>query len=390
MKRTRLILRICSCVCLAIVAMVVAVAVSYSEPKHRHTLTDAKTYFVYDDHIEYTRGCTDGCTVKFDTGAKFNDLFLMTTEQDKIVLEDDIVLNSEIYLKSYITLEDTLEFNINLDLNNHTISTDIADSENDSMFMFNANRGNVNLNVSNGKLLSETTSYIFRFKNTKRSGQNIKINLDNVECEVSGIEATPLFAHDCVNIEFNANNSKFISNTVSSNNGDYGVGAFINSDSEFNFDNCYFEGGDAVYVKDGVVNLKGCKLVNSGLAHHSAQGVETLFSAVGACLTVDSHSDGSSYTKFIVTIDGCEMESQSSVKMIYALQTANDAGVEVGLDPNSIVNVLSCKFNNDPNYEGVPSFEDSKDIIKYPNNEAPQNYGTETWICGNWSESINN
>ena len=69
--------------------------------------------------------------------------------------------------------------NINLNLNGHTISTDIDNIEYDSMFRINVNLGSINLNISNGKLISHDTSYIFRFKNNKNSGQNINVKISN-------------------------------------------------------------------------------------------------------------------------------------------------------------------------------------------------------------------
>ncbi|MBO5910178.1 MAG: hypothetical protein J6Q15_01575 [Clostridia bacterium] len=387
MKKKRLILIVCSCLCVVFAGVVMAIAISYTSPQHRHVLGKNKTYHICNDHIYYTRVCQDGCDVAFETKATLTDVFTSVTEEDDIILDEDVSLTEELFIKSFVgTGNDVkdLELNINLDLNNFTLSINVDETENDTMFMFNANRGKINFNISNGKISSQDTSYIFRFKNTTRSGDNIKLNIDNVECLVSGIKATPLFAHDCVNIEVNANNSKFISNTTTSNTGDYGVGVFINSDSQFNFTNCYFEGGDAVYVKDGTVNLTGCKLVNEGLVQHPTQGVETLFSAVGACLTADSHTTSKDITTFIITIKDCEMESRSSYKMIYVIETAYASGVQVGVDDKSIIDVQSCAFNNDPTWHAIPQYE----LVQYPNGEAPQNYGTQTWICGNIASEV--
>ena len=184
-------------------------------------------------------------------------------------------------------------------------------------------------------------------------------------------------------MEFNATDCRFISQTITTNSGDYGVGVFINSTSEFNFDNCYFEGGDAVYVKSGTVNLNGCKLVNSGLASNVAQNVKG-FSAVGACLTADSCATSKGISKFTITIVDCEMESTASFKMIYVIETAEDSGVALGVNNSSLIDVQSCVFNQNPTANTIPQYS----IVKYPNNESPKNNGSQIWACGSTSDDI--
>lgn len=380
MKKKRIILSICACVCIVLSGIVVAIAFSHTTPKHEHVLSESKTYHICDDHIYYTRMCQDGCEVTFETKATLNDVISTVSEDDNIVLDEDVKLTEELVIKSFAgqgnSVQD-LELNINLDLNNCTLSSDVADKQNNAMFMFNANRGEIAFNIKNGKITSKDLSYIFKFKNNKFVGDNIKINIEDVECTTVGVQSTPLFAHDCYNMEVNASNCKFISQNTNTYSGDYGVGAFINSDSKFNFDNCYFEGGDAVYVKSGTVNLTGCKLVNVGLVEHPSQSVDT-FSAVGSCLAVDSHATSSGFSKFAITIVGCSMESKSSFKMIYVIETASESGLTLGIDENSIVDVQSCTFNNNPTAQTIPQY----DIVKYPNNQAPSNNGTQVWVCG--------
>ena len=370
--------------CVLLAAIVMAIAFSYSAPKHQHVLGENKTYHICNDRIYYTRLCQDGCVVPFETKATLTDVFSIVTADESIVLDEDIVLTEEMTIKTYVGQGrdvTNLELNINLDLNNFTISSHVVSKSNDSLFMFNANRGKVNFNIKNGKLYTEDLSYIFRFKNNKYSGKNIKINIEDVECTAKGINSTPIFAHDCANIELNAKGCKFVSQNSGTQRGDYGVGVFINSDSQFKFEDCYFEGGDAVYVKSGTVDLTGCKLVNSGLVSVASQGVDT-FSAVGACLTADNHTTASGTTQFAITIKDCYMESKTSYKTISVITTSNQSGLQLAVNENSVIDVQSCKFNNDPTAMSIPQY----DLVKYPNNQPPVHYGTQVWICGEFEE----
>ena len=338
MKKNRLVLIISSCMCVVLAGIVMAIAFLHTPYTHKHKLGEAKTYHVHNDGIYYTRLCQDGCEVAFETKASLNDVMSTVTAEDKIVLDEDVTLTEEVLIKSFSGAGDDLqelELNINFDLNNFTLSTNIDTTQNDSLFMFNANRGKVVLNVKNGKIESQDVSYIFRFKNNRISGENIEVNIDNLECEVTGIQATPLFASECMKMKLNANNSKFVSCNSGTYKGDYGVGVFINSDSEFNFNKCYFEGGDAVYVKSGIVNLNGCHLVNAGLASHTSQSVDT-FSAVGACLVADNYATKRAISQYAITIENCSMESRASFKMIYVIESG-DKGVQLGVNENSIL-----------------------------------------------------
>lgn len=383
MKKSRIALIVSSCLCVVLASIVMMIAFSYTEPIHKHVFSAYKTYHISNSGTYYTMTCKDGCEVKFETKATLSDLCSMASSYDNIILDENITLTEEIYVQSFMGSgngADDLDLTINLDLNNYRLSTNIDTFTYDSMFMFNANRGKIKLNIKNGKLVSQDLAHIFRLKNTKRSGQNIELNIDNVECLVSGVKTTPLFAHDCYNVKVNATNSRFISQTTTTNKGDYGVGAFINSDSEFNFNNCYFEGGDAVYVKSGTVDLTGCRLVNVGLVSHASQNIET-FSAVGACLTADNYTTTSGTSKFEITIKKCVMESMSSFKMIYVIETSSESGMELGVNANSVIDVQSCSFNNNPTALTIPKY----DLVHYPNGEAPTNNGTQTWTCGDMS-----
>lgn len=378
MKRKKIILTICACACVVLAGVVLLA--TFWQPKHTHQLNDSKTYHVCNDEVYYTRACTKGCEIRFDTKASFYDVISSVTAQDSIVLDENIELAEEILIKSFIGQGEqaqAMDIKINLDLNGHAITTNIEDYSNNAMFMINANLGNVELNIKNGELKSEDLLYIFRFKNTRYVGQNIKINIDGVDCTTTGVQTTPLYAHnECYNVVVNATDSRFISKPVSTDKGKYGVGAFINSDSTFNFDRCYFEGGDGVYVRSGNIEFKNCRFVNSGLVAHTIQSGEK-FSAVGAAFVADNHATNSGISTFQVKIIDCSMECLSSFKTIYVIETSEN-GATLGVNQNSVINVQSCKFTHNPTALTIPQYS----LVKYPNGVAPTNQGSMLWACG--------
>lgn len=377
-KRKRIILIICACVCAVLAGAVLFTGLW--QPKHSHNLGDARTYHICNDSVYYTRTCNSGCQVKFDTKASFSEVISSVREQDNIVLDEDIELTEELVVKSIVGQGEQaqgIELKINLDLNNHTITTAIDEKTNDSMFMINANMGSVEFNIKNGKLTTDDLLYIFRFKNTRYVGENITINIKDVDCTTTGVQTTPLFVHnECYNIKINATDSKFISKPISNDKGKYGVGAFINSDSVLNFEGCYFEGGDGVYVRSGDIEFRDCRLVNSGLVAHTIQNVEK-FSAVGAAFVVDNHATNAGISNFQVDIINCSMECLSSFKTIYVIETAED-GAQMGVNQSSMVNVYSCKFTHNPTALTIPQYS----LVKYPGGNAPTNQGVGVWACG--------
>ncbi len=379
-KRLFLILGIWTCVILSAIVL----AIAFWQPKHTHVLGEGKTYHIGADGSYYTKQCEKkGCLVKFETKISFIEALAIVTAEDKIVLEDDLVLTEEVNIRGFVGNDvetEAVVVNIDLDLNGHTLCTDVGDVKNNSMFMFNANDGEINFNVSNGKLYSQDLSYIFRFKNRNQINSNIKLNINNVESSVLGVKSTPLYLHnESSNIVVSATNSKFISKNSTKDAINYGVGAFINSDSQCNFTNCHFEGGDAVYVKRGTVNLTGCDLVvNDGLFDNVAQNVET-FSAVGACLLADCHkTSDNEITKFEITIINCSMFNAKDFKMIYVVTTKASEELQTSVNEDCLIDVKSCTFNQNPTMSKVPVYN----IVNYPNNQPPQNNGTQVWTCG--------
>ena len=373
-RKIALIFSVVVCLVLAVSVMVIA----FNRPAHKHDLKNAKTYHLTNDGIYYTMTCKDGCKVGFETGMSFTETLTAMSASDKIVLEEDIVINNEIEINSVVTKDELplpIELNINLDLNNHTITTNVDETINDSLFMLNATYGKITFNIKNGKIESNDLSYIFRFATANDAQDTIILNTNNVEYKVVGNKATPLFAHnECSGIKVNAINSKFIAHKANDLNSDHGVGVYINSESVFNFTNCYVEGADAIYVKQGTVDLIGCELVNVELARRYAGTSENSFKAVGSCLATESYTTSQGTTKFNITITDCSMIGNYSSTMICLVETG-EMGVQLAINSNSSINVESCRFNHNPEIGGT------HDILHYPNDELPQYEGDGFWVA---------
>ena len=362
MKKSKLFLIISALVCSVLAVAVVVIA--HTQPKHKHHLGDAKIYHISNDGVHYTRLCKDGCIERFDTRISFIDVLSTATEIDTIVLDEDITLYSEVLLKSFVTRDDLpqdITLNINLDLNNYKLSTEITDFTNKSMFTLNANYGQINFNIKNGTLYTDDLLYLFRFENNYSSQPNIKLTFDNVECKVVGDMATPLATStDCSNIIVNATDTKFIASKPYASETNTGVGALINSESVFNFNNCYFEGGDAIYVKRGEVNLNGCTLKNVDLPMQFNESASIdgksqyntyIFTAVGACLSTESYKNAEGvFSRFSISVIDCEMllGENGSTTMIHVSQTLGEGASEAGINPKSRINIMSCIFHADP------------------------------------------
>lgn len=382
MKKNRLIMVVSIIVCSILAVAVMAIAFNQPEHRHTHSLDGSKIYHVTNEGVYYTLKCKDDdYTEKFNTNILLDDALLVAEANDTIVLEEDIVLNHIIKLNSFTVVDgfpEGYDINVNLDLNGYTISTNIGTGVQaetiKSMFILNAPVGSIDFNILNGKLYSNELLHIFNFANNARSGQNINVVVDNVECRVTGENVTPLFAQrNSTNIKFTATNSKFISEKPSAASVNSGIGAFINSISEFNFENCELVGGDAIYVKQGTVNLNNCALTSK--EHAWTANVEQPvdgFKALGSCISVESYheSAASGYTKFIININNCEMKSLNSSEMICVTQTAN-TGLEKGVNADSKVNIVSGTFNKRPTteysvveYNSTPVNENSVWVVR--------------------------
>jgi len=374
-KKKALIVSIGICMALIFAVMIIV----FTRPEHKHNLGQAKVYHVSNSEVYYTRRCKCGDDIRFDTKIPFEDVMLLANAEDKIVLDEDIVLNNEVIISSVITrdgLPIALDLNINFDLNNHTISTNIQQSTKDAVFMLNSTYGTIKFNISNGKIETQDLSTIFRVSTQSQDENAIQLNINNVESKVDGSGVTALYAYNNSGaVTVNANNSKFIASNSQDGEINNGVGVFINCDSRFNFTNCYFEGGDAVYVKEGYVNLIECDLVNSGLEQRTVQSNKESFSAIGSCLATETYTTNEGQTKFTINIDTCSMIANDSSLMIFVAQTG-DNGINTSINPDSSINVVSCVFSHNP------IAEVDYDIVNYPGGQPPVKQSDNTWVVG--------
>jgi len=377
MKIKRKVLIVMVAVCMAMIMAVTLIA--FMQKNHKHSLGEEKIYHISNDGVYYTRKCKQGCNIKFNTKIEFEDILLIAQPKDKIVLDEDMILDKEIIISSVITRDEgpqPRDLNINLNLNNHTITTHINTVSTDAVFMLNASYGTIKFNISNGKVETEDVSTIFRFSTYCNSEDAIQLNINNVEARVIGENSTPIYAsNNSKSLTINANNSKFIAVKSETETANKGVGAFINCDSRFDFTNCYFEGGDAVYVKSGLVNLIECDLVNSGLSHGVVQSNRDSFNAIGSCLATETYTTNNGQTKFTVNIDTCSMIGNNSSIMIFVAQTG-DEGVNISINPESSINVVSCVFSHNPKAEV------DYDIVNYPGGQPPIEQEDNTWVVG--------
>ena len=345
MKKNKLFLSISMAICVICIAITLGIA--FSQPKHKHELGEARVYHVSQDSIYYTRQCDDGHAENFSTSASLIEVIKSVTADDKIVLDEDIVLTEDLKVWSFVSgalIPHNL--NVNLDLNGHKISSDAEDTTG-AMIKFSANLGTINFNIKNGKLYSEDFKYLFDFQNSplNNSTKNIVVNIDNVECMVKGNDSTPLFVDDSVsNIELNATNSKFVATKAGESDLNI-VGAFINSqNSVFNFTGCEFEGADALYVKQGRVNLDNCNLNSILTANRAWDTTGNPFYATGASILAESYNSSMGCTRFNVVIFNSVLKA---INGIYLVQ-GNEQGYPADVNEASSIIVKSRRKRKPP------------------------------------------
>lgn len=355
-----------ACASVAVVMISVALGVLIYHISHKHKLGDAKVYHIYNDHITYTRQCVkDKHTQSFTTDKTFAEIIANLSGNDKIVVEEDISKAEVFRITPTLSQTESAgnDIEINIDLNNKKIR---------SMFELNATYGNIKFNISNGIIDSTSANAI------KISGQTdkVEVNISNVECYSTGYKNAALYVEYVNAVEVNASNSKFISKNDGSIYDMYGVGVFINNKGNFRFENCILEGGDGIHVRQGTVSLKGCDLINSGLIARDYQSVSSGFNAVGASLAAHCYTSAAGTTKFEITVENCAMVTNNSNRVIYVYKTAQ-AGYGENENINSYIDIVSCKFDENPEAFGNP------DIIEYVNGGNPVNDGQGYWVYGN-------
>lgn len=347
------------------ILLTVVFSVLIFQLRHKHQLGDAKVYHIYNDHIYYTRQCVkDGHTQSFETDTTFAEVLEGVGAEDKIIVEEDI-LSAEIFkIKSFapqleVRSKDVV---INIDLNNKKIS---------SAFELIATYGTIKFNISNGTI---NTSYRHAFKLEGELGK-IEVNINDVDCYSTGYKTSPLYVENVKEVSVNALDSKFVAKKDTDGGYNYGVGAFLNGVGDFNFENCLFEGGDGLHVKNGDVSLIGCNLVNNGLISQDYQSVSSGFSAVGASLAAHCYTDVEGTTDFKITVEDCVMTTNTSNTVMRVYKVA-ESGYDVVINPDSYILIKSCKFGEDPNTL------DYLNKVIYEDGSTPVNNGLGYWVYG--------
>ena len=352
-------------ICAGFVLVATLLGVIIFQLNHKHTYSDVKVYHIYNDHIYYTSRCTkDKHSQKFETDATFAEVLASLGNDDRVVVEENIVTPEIFKINSVLPQSSgqKVDVVINIELNNKSVC---------SMFELNASYGDIKFNISNGTINSSYSNAI------KVSGMygNVELNISNVDCMASGAKNAPLYIENTHNITVKASDSKFISQNQSLADLDYGVGAFINNLGDFKFENCLFEGGDGLHIKQGTVSLKNCDLVNTGLINQAHQSVNVGFSAVGASLAAHCYTSGAGTTNFEITIENCEMTTNNSNRVMYIYNVAK-SGYQPSINPNSYVKIKSCRFNQDPD------FFDNLDKVIYEGDFDMEIDSQGRWVYG--------
>ena len=337
--------------------------------RHKHQLSEARVYHIYNDRVYYTRQCVkDKHIQSFETDKTFADVVESLSNDDQIVMEEDFEVPGIFEIATTPNQSEGLEDNviININLNNKKIC---------SMFELNIDGGNVKFNISNGVVDSTCINAI------KVSGQNgnVELNITNVECYSVGDKNASLYIEGSNQVLVNANNSKFISKNTSSSYHNYGVGVFINNEGEFLFNNCTLEGGDGLHVRQGNISLTDCSLINTGLIAQDYQSLCSGFYAVGASLVAHCYTENAQTTAFKITVDNCVMITNNSNRVIYVYKVAS-LGDEAVMNSNSYIEIISCKFDENPN-----AFYNQDKVI-YRNGTNLVNNDEGYWISGDFSE----
>ena len=353
MKSKKWILILSAVACFVLAGVAIAVGVNN---EHIHSVSEAREYHIGGDRVYYTQYCKCG---DYDESKNIDlteeEVFASLTAQDRLVLDGDVELNGVVNLAGFdqnSTLPKPLNTVVNVDLRGYSLTTnkDYEIGEENSLFYLNARYGTVNLNIQNGKLNGGALSYIFKFATNEDSAENIKLNLSNVKCSVDGEGSAPIYAsQDLTNGNIIANNCKFLATNSSSYNC---FGVVIDSESKFVFNNCYFEGGDSVYIRRGDVVLNGCNLINKTSYDREGSIYGNLrlaneISATGNCLTLDTNKDEQNvYSKYNVKLVNCYFDANDgNGKVLFISGSTIDENEQtVNKSAESVIEMEVCVF----------------------------------------------
>lgn len=352
MKNKKWILILSAVVCFVLAGIAIAVGVNNV---HTHSVAEAREYHIGGDRVYYTQYCKCG---EYDETTNIDltedEVFTSLTSQDKIVLDGNVCLNKAVKLTGFnqnLSEPEPLNTVVNIDLRGYSLTTSQDDSEEEvSLFDLNARYGKISLNIQNGKLNAGTLKYVFKFATSQGSVEAVKLQLSNVECYAEGDGSATIYAsQDLINGKIVANNCKFLTtNSIGYNC----FGVVIDSESEFEFNNCYFEGGDSVYIRRGNVVLNNCDLINKTLYERTGNidgnvSLSNKISATGNCLTLDTNIDEEgACSKYNVKLNNCYFDANegNGKVLIISCSTANNEDIRVDKNDDSVIEMEGCVF----------------------------------------------
>lgn len=352
MKNKKWILILSAVVCFVLAGIAIAVGVNNV---HTHSVAEVREYHIGGDRVYYTQYCKCG---EYDESTNIDltedEVFTSLTAQDKIVLDGNVCLNNAVKITGFnknLSEPEPLNTVVNIDLRGYSLTTSQeSGDENNSLFDLNARYGKISLNIQNGKLNAGTLKYVFKFATGQDSVEAVKLQLTNVECNVEGEGSASIYAsQDLINGKIVANNCKFLA----TNSAGYNCfGVVIDSESDFEFNNCYFEGGDSVYIRRGNVTLNSCDLINK-ISYEREGNVDgnvslsNKISATGNCLILDTNiNEESVCSKYNVKLNNCYFDANSGNGNVLIIRgsTANAYDVRVDKNDESVIEMEGCIF----------------------------------------------
>lgn len=348
MKGKKWVLIISAIACFVLAGVIIAIGVNNGEDTHIHGVTEAREYHIGGQEIYYTQACKCGdYTESKNINLSVGEVFASVTAQDSIILDDNVEISNNISLLGYeagSAGQIPKNTTINLDLNGHTFtsSADNLDVTGMALFSINSSFGTIKLNIKNGELLGGKLKYIF---NCKGDGSGaLELTLSGVDCTVDDTNSTTLRADESLkNSTITAQNCTFTAfDTINSAPSSWGV--LINSDSDFTFNNCQFEGTDAVYVRRGDVTLNGCKLISSTDAMHDSLSNE--FASMGTCLVLDCNTSSDGQSVYNVKLNDCCFDAKIvDGKQCVIKGNSCEDGLDAQENDECVLEINNCKFS---------------------------------------------
>lgn len=386
MKSKKWILVLSAVACFVLAGVLIAIGVKNGSNEHTHAVVDAKEYHIGGESVYYTQSCKCGeYDERTDTDLTINEVFASVAEQDIIVLDDDVILEDSIALNGFagnlLTGMTSRNLVVNLDLRGHNFESSATPemASGNALFLLNAGGGEVRFNVKNGKLDAGQLKYVAKLThNENNQVAKLTVNLNNVECCVNSSLSATIFADENLNGGvITATGCKFVANSPNqSENGNADCfGVLINSNSQFIFNNCYFEGGDAVYVRRGQVSFNECKLLSNSNGKTGEALSGDVITSMGSCLVLDCNaSTTGEKTTYNVKLVDCYLDAlgKPNKKSMFVGCSAETGAQYTNTSEDCVIEIKNCKFSTD-----IGNIPQVKDVITSKENVLEENSGEE-------------